>query len=61
MLVVRAITANDLDALIDMASQVGSGMTTLKPDRKMLGDRVAVAVAVVRADHPARSSATTCS
>jgi arginine N-succinyltransferase len=45
MLVVRAITANDLDALIEMASQVGSGMTTLKPDRKMLGDRVAVAVA----------------
>ena len=44
MLVVRAITANDLDALIEMASQVGSGMTTLKPDRKMLGDRVAVAV-----------------
>ena len=44
MLVVRAITASDLDALIDMASQVGSGMTTLKPDRKMLGDRVAVAV-----------------
>jgi arginine N-succinyltransferase len=45
MLVVRAINANDLDALIDMATQVGSGMTTLKPDRKMLGDRVAVAVA----------------
>jgi arginine N-succinyltransferase len=44
MLVVRAITANDLDALIAMASQVGSGMTTLKPDRKMLGDRVAIAV-----------------
>jgi arginine N-succinyltransferase len=44
MLVVRAITANDLDALIDMATQVGSGMTTLKPDRKMLGDRVAIAV-----------------
>jgi len=44
MLVVRAITANDLDALVDMASQVGSGMTTLKPDRKMLGDRVAIAV-----------------
>ncbi len=45
MLVVRAIKADDLDALIDMARQVGSGMTTLKPDRKMLGDRVAVAVA----------------
>ena len=45
MLVVRAITAADLDPLIDLARQVGSGMTTLKPDRKMLGDRVAVAVA----------------
>ena len=45
MLVVRAITASDLDALVGMAGQVGSGMTTLKPDRKMLGDRVAVAVA----------------
>ena len=44
MLVVRAITASDLDALIDLARQVGSGMTTLKPDRKMLGDRVNVAV-----------------
>ena len=40
MLVVRAIQATDLDALLDMASQVGSGMTTLKPDRKMLGDRL---------------------
>ena len=45
MLVVRAITTSDLDALLDMASQVGTGMTTLKPDRTMLGDRVAVAVA----------------
>ena len=45
MLVVRAITGSDLDALIELARQVGSGMTTLKPDRKMLGDRVAVAVA----------------
>ena len=44
MLVVRAITANDLEALLDLAAQVGSGMTTLKPDRKMLGDRVSVAV-----------------
>lgn len=44
MLVVRAITAGDLDAMIEMATQVGSGMTTLKPDRKMLGDRIAIAV-----------------
>ena len=45
MLVVRAITSADLDALLDMASQVGTGMTTLKADRGMLGERVAVAVA----------------
>ena len=45
MLVIRSIQSADLDALLDMASQVGSGMTTLKPDRKMLGDRVAIAVA----------------
>ncbi|TFW33786.1 arginine N-succinyltransferase [Massilia horti] len=45
MLVIRAIKTEDLDALIEMAHQVGSGMTTLKPDRQMLGDRVATAVA----------------
>ncbi|MGZ3181258.1 MAG: arginine N-succinyltransferase [Telluria sp.] len=45
MLVIRAAQANDLDALIDMAKQVGSGMTTLKPDREMLGARVECAVA----------------
>jgi arginine N-succinyltransferase len=44
MLVVRAIHATDLEALLDMAAQVGSGMTTLKPDRQMLGDRVSIAV-----------------
>ncbi|CDG80970.1 arginine N-succinyltransferase [Janthinobacterium agaricidamnosum] len=45
MLVVRAINASDLDALYDLASQVGTGMTTLKPDMKMLGDRLAIACA----------------
>jgi arginine N-succinyltransferase len=45
MLVIRSIQSTDLDALLEMASQVGSGMTTLKPDRKMLGDRIAIAVA----------------
>ena len=45
MLVIRSIAASDLDPLIDMAHQVGGGMTTLKPDRKMLGDRVDCAVA----------------
>jgi arginine N-succinyltransferase len=45
MLVIRSIQSTDLDALLAMAGQVGSGMTTLKPDRTMLGDRVAIAVA----------------
>jgi arginine N-succinyltransferase len=45
MLVVRAINANDLEALVELARQVGSGMTTLKPDYKMLGDRLEVACA----------------
>ena len=54
MLVIRAITLDDLDPLIEMARQVGSGMTTLKPDRAMLGERVDTAVRLVRADHPAR-------
>jgi arginine N-succinyltransferase len=45
MLVIRAITLDDIDPLIEMARQAGSGMTTLKPDRAMLGERVAVAVA----------------
>jgi arginine N-succinyltransferase len=45
MLVIRAIQSADLDALVEMAREVGSGMTTLKPDRQMLGERVATAVA----------------
>jgi arginine N-succinyltransferase len=45
MLVVRAINENDLEPLLTMAGQVGTGMTTLKPDRKMLGDRLKIACA----------------
>ncbi|MES2742695.1 MAG: arginine N-succinyltransferase [Pseudomonadota bacterium] len=45
MLVVRAIHASDLDALYGLASQVGTGMTTLKPDMAMLSERVAIACA----------------
>jgi arginine N-succinyltransferase len=48
MLVVRAIQHNDLDALLDLAAQVGTGMTTLKPDRAMLGERVEIACASFR-------------
>lgn len=45
MLVVRAIALSDLDALLELTRFVGSGMTTLKSDRTMLGHRVDVAVA----------------
>ena len=45
MLVVRAIKQTDLDALLDMASKVGAGMTTLKPDRARLAARIDVACA----------------
>lgn len=45
MLVVRAINDNDLQGLFDLASQVGTGMTTLKADMGMLGDRLATACA----------------
>ncbi|GGY11187.1 arginine N-succinyltransferase [Massilia dura] len=45
MLVVRAINDKDLDGLFNLASQVGTGMTTLKPDMQMLGDRLATACA----------------
>jgi arginine N-succinyltransferase len=45
MLVVRAINESDLESLLDMAGQVGSGMTTLKPDRKMLSERLEIACA----------------
>ena len=45
MLVVRAIREQDLDGLMALAEQVGSGMTTLKPDLKTLGQRVEVACA----------------
>ena len=45
MLLIRAITLDDIDPMIEMARQVGSGMTTLKPDRAMLGERIETAVA----------------
>ncbi|HYD79744.1 MAG TPA: arginine N-succinyltransferase [Paucimonas sp.] len=45
MLVVRAIQERDLDGLMELARQTGDGMTTLKPDRKVLGKRVEVACA----------------
>lgn len=45
MLVVRAVQQKDLDGLMQLATQVGGGMTTLKADRRMLGNRVDVACA----------------
>lgn len=45
MLVIRSARSSDLDALIEMARQAGSGMTTLKPDPDMLGQRLATSEA----------------
>jgi arginine N-succinyltransferase len=45
MLVVRAVNESDLEGMLELASQVGSGMTTLKPDRKMLAQRLEIACA----------------
>lgn len=45
MLVVRAIREDDLDGLLALTEQVGPGMTTLKPDRGMLRQRVDIACA----------------
>lgn len=45
MLVIRSAKSSDLDALIGMARQAGSGMTTLKPDPDMLGQRLATSEA----------------
>ncbi|MFT5643998.1 MAG: arginine N-succinyltransferase [Janthinobacterium sp.] len=45
MLVVRAINESDLDGLYQLATQVGTGMTTLKPDMAMLGERLRIACA----------------
>ncbi len=45
MLVVRAIREHDFEGLLALAGMVGSGMTTLKPDRKSVGERVALACA----------------
>lgn len=42
---VRAIRKDDLDGLMSLAQQVGAGMTTLKPDLKMLKRRIEVACA----------------
>ena len=45
MLVVRAVEERDIDGLLALAQQAGSGMTTLKPDRAALTQRVEVACA----------------
>ena len=45
MLIVRPIQERDLDGLLAMAQQVGDGMTTLKPDRAMLRQRLDIACA----------------
>jgi arginine N-succinyltransferase len=53
MIVVRAIRKEDLDGLMYLATQVGDGMTTLKPDVTMLSNRIAVACASFAEQIPA--------
>lgn len=43
MKVVRTIRKEDLDGLLLLVKHVGGGMTTLKPDKKMLSKRIALA------------------
>ena len=45
MLAVRAIREQDIEGLLALAVQVGSGMTTLKPDRQALRRRLDIACA----------------
>lgn len=45
MLVARAIRQDDLDGLLALARETGDGMTTLKADARMLGERVELACA----------------
>lgn len=45
MLVVRAIQEQDLDGLLALAGQTGGGMTTLKPEREALRQRIEIACA----------------
>jgi arginine N-succinyltransferase len=45
MLILRNAAESDLDAILELASGIGAGMTTLKPDREALRARLAVAAA----------------
>jgi arginine N-succinyltransferase len=45
MLVVRPIDFPDLEPLLELARQVGTGMTTFKPDRAMLANRIGLSCA----------------
>src|SRR5574341_272999 len=52
MIVLRSVHPGDVDALMNLAAQVGSGMTTLKPDRKSLAARVEKACASFAGELP---------
>ena len=53
MLVVRAARRTDLEGLMALAALVGDGMTTLKADLRMLGQRLETAVASFSGSLPA--------
>jgi arginine N-succinyltransferase len=50
MLILRNAAESDLDAIHELASGIGAGMTTLKPDRDALRERLAVAAASFAGD-----------
>src|SRR4051795_1074333 len=49
MVVVRPVAASDLDALAELASLAGVGLTTLPKDRGLLAKRIARSVESLRA------------
>ena len=53
MLVVRAARQTDLEGLMALAALVGNGMTTLKADLRMLGQRLEIAEASFACSLPA--------
>ena len=44
MIIVRPVTVSDIDGVLELAKQAYPGMTTLPPDRKVLGTKIEASV-----------------
>ena len=55
MLIIRPVSASDIDALVDLANRAGVGLTNLPKDRKLLEKRVNHSLASFKVipEHPA--------